>query len=914
MPKSKHLQEWFEQIDRDVSFLVECFADVLVDLGHNQVVDALPWRSKEHDNVTSNPVGADQVDLELQVLSIAYHLLNIVEENAAGQARNEREHLHGALHEPGLWGSSLQHLIDKNLTESEIARALDTVNVEIVLTAHPTEAKRPAVLRQHRALSKEFSRLDKLQLTDRERDAIKERIKVILERLWRTGEMYLSKPEVTSELEHILDYFLMVFPSAIPILRQRLTSAWSGAGLSIDKLPDSSPGPKLRFGNWVGGDRDGHPLVTPEITAATLERMRQNALDIIQSGLQSLLENLTLSDMFQSPPEVLVSAISRYQHSHLVHEDEQLPHPREPWRRFVFLMMRRLSKTVEGDPSGYASSTDLFDDLQILRESLIAVGAQRLVAAEIEPLVMGLDTFGFHLAALDIRQNSEYHAIALSQMLRAAGFNDWNYANWTSDKRSAFLQTELKTFRPLVPKHAQLGDEARNVIGYFQVVAGHIEKHGPGGFGKFIVSMTRESSDLLLMYVFAREVGLLNMVDGKMRCGISIVPLFETLTDLEGSAEIMREFFAFPVTKDTIINGNGEGRSQEIMIGYSDSNKDAGILASHWALHQAQRALINVGKTQGVDVTFFHGRGGTFSRGAGPVHRFLQSLPDESVSSGIRMTEQGEMIAQKFGNLPTAVFNLELLLAGMTVVSLQHHSPEDDDKRYLDICDRLSVWSAETYRALLASPGFLDFWSHATPIDALELSFIGSRPTRRTGQRTIEDLRAIPWVFSWTQARFYLTGWFGVGSALERLQKEAPEDYAHIKQRGSSLSFLQYVLNNAETSNASADITVMKQYSELVPDAKIRDQHLGRIVDEHQLTESMLNDFFSASREQRRPRLIKTLEMRAEGLRRLHERQIQLLTRWRASSTSGDQANADALFPLVLLSINAIAGAERTTG
>ncbi len=914
MPKSKHLQEWFEKIDQDVSFLVECFAEVLIDLGHDQIVDALPWRSQPGDAQSPAHPETDEIDHELQVLSIAYHLLNIVEESAAGEARNEREHAFGVLHEPGLWGNALRKLLDQGRTEHDIAQSIGNVNVEIVLTAHPTEAKRPSVLRQHRALFEAFSRLDTNQLTKSERDSIRERIKVILERLWRTGEMYLVKPEVSSELEHILDYFLMVFPSAIPILRQRLAHAWTGVGLSIENLPETSPGPQLRFGNWVGGDRDGHPLVTPQITANTLARMRRYAFDVIRSGLRNLLENLTLSDLFQVPPEALLTAIAEYQDAQLLNADEPLPHPHEPWRRFAFLMLRRLSKTVDEDPAGYARPAELHHDLQILRDSLIAVGAKRLVTAEVDPLVMRLNSFGFHLAALDIRQNSEYHAIAVSQMLRAAGFEDWDYASWSSKKRRTFLAKELKTFRPLVPKRGELGDEARNVLGYFHVVADHIDRYGSAGIGKFIVSMTRESNDLLLMYVFAREVGLLSAVDGKVHCDISIVPLFETLSDLENSADVMQEFFTFPVTDDTLRNGDGSKRVQEIMIGYSDSNKDAGILASHWALHQAQRALIKVGKTHGVDVTFFHGRGGTFSRGAGPVHRFLQSLPDDSVTSGIRMTEQGEMIAQKFGNLPTAVYNLELLLAGMTAASLQQHAPEDEDERFLNICNSLSAWSAETYRELLASPGFLEFWSYATPIDALELSFIGSRPTRRTGQRTIEDLRAIPWVFSWTQARFYLTGWYGVGSALQRLRDEQPENYAYIKKRGTTLSFLLYVLNNAETSNASADIEIMAQYSAMVPDVEIRERHLNQIVGEHRLTESMLNDFFNASREKRRPRLNKTLEMRAQGLRRLHERQIQLLTKWRELSAQGDQKKAEALFPLLLLSINAIAGAERTTG
>lgn len=907
-------QKWFDKIDHDIQYLTDCFAEVLDELGDSEVADALPWRTVSEDDDSAAQVVPTKIERELQVLSIGYHLLNIVEENAALQARRERENAPGSRHEPGLWEHSLRQSLDANSSQEDIARALETFEVEIVLTAHPTEAKRRPVLRQHRALFKEFSKLEFPHWTKSERTSIRERIKVILERLWRTGEMYLEKPDVLSELDHIQDYFLEIFPSAIPLLKQRLDGAWKEAGLPAGALSKVFPGPNLRFGNWVGGDRDGHPLVTPEITRITLARSRRNALRVVRTRLETLRDNLTLSDLFQTPPEELTEANTRYGAIQSATDEDGLPYTHEPWRQYVYFLLQKLNNASDSGFEGYSRPEQLVMDLKLLRDSLESVGAHRLAESEIDPLIMHLNIFGFHLAAVDIRQNSEYHAKAASQMLAAAGFEDWDFASWDPGKQLVFMEKELTSLRPLVPRNRNIGEEATNVLGYFQIVADHIATYGPDGIGKFIVSMTRNSSDLRVMYLFAREVGLLHLDEGNIRSAISIVPLFETLSDLDHAAGVMREFFEFPITKNTLQSESPSSRKQEVMVGYSDSNKDAGIFSSHWGLNRAQKELQEVGNQYGVDIAFFHGRGGTFSRGAGPIHRFLESLPGGSLRGGIRMTEQGEVIAQKFGNLPTAAYNLELLLAGATVSALEHQKASGDDERYAEICERLSVFSSDAYRDLLSSQDFLDFWTHATPIDALELSFIGSRPTRRTGKRTIEDLRAIPWVFSWTQARFYLTGWYGIGSALHKLKQEDPDGYQYLKDQRSSSSFVHYVLLNAETSLASGDPESMEKYSKLVPDEKIRTQQLARIMNEHQLTESMMDDFFEASRAKRRPRLVKTLDMRAEGLRRLHSRQIKLLRKWRASTAEGNEQQADDLFPLVLLSINAIAGAERTTG
>ncbi len=907
------LRGWFDKIERDLAFLYECLAEVLRDIGHDGLAQTL--ESLRTGEVKNAPLGAEAVRAELQMLAIAFHLLNIVEENAALQARREREDRLGLLTEPGMWGSCLRQLIASGLSAHDIVETLERVRVEVVLTAHPTEAKRPVVLRQHRELFDEFAAHESAGCTRQERAARRDRIKAILERLWRTGEIFLQKPDVSSELEHITDHLSEVFPEAILRMHRRLEDAWREAGLDVTALHGSRHVPSVTFGNWVGGDRDGHPLVTADVTRNTLVRLRSVALASLRERLDQLLRNLTLSDLFQAPPAGLVAAIAE---GRARLEAAGIPAPRthlhEPWRDFVAIMEARLRATEEDRPGAYAGPEEMRRDLEVLGEMLRAVGADRLADAEIRPAFLQLDTFGFHMAALDVRQNSEYYARALAQLLRAAGASDWDYPAWDFAKRRRFLVEELKTLRPLAPRGAELGDEARATIACFETMADHLRRHGPGGVGSFIVSMTRDVSDLLLVYVFCREVGLLEQNTRGLRCGISVVPLFETLDDLAHATDILRDFLQHPIAASRASSGAGARPTQQVMVGYSDSNKDGGIFASQWSLSRAQRALSSVGRSCGFDLVFFHGRGGTFSRGAGPTHRFLGALPSGTLEGSIRVTEQGEVIAQKYGNLPTAVFNLELSVAGVALATAQHERARGDDPRMVELCERLSGLSRDAYAALLATPGFFDFWAGATPIDVLEHSFIGSRPARRSGARTFIDLRAIPWVFSWAQARFYLSGWYGLGTALEALMTQKPEDYAFMKANAATFPFLPYVLQNAETSLSSSDLDVMRQYATLVDDVEIRERVLATIREEFERTERMLADFFGGSRESRRPRLMKTLTMRARGLARLHSHQIHLVHQWRAMQRDGKIREADELFPSLLLSVNAIASAERTTG
>jgi len=907
------LDDWFTKIDSDIDFLLTCFLEVLEDLGEGKLAESLPRGTRDSGATPQSIRSLEDVDRELQMMAIAYHLLNIVEENAAAQARRAREGRYGLLHEPGLWGHGLAQLLKQGFSEEDIVAALDTIHVEAVLTAHPTEAKRPPVLRQHRELFEDFSALENSVWTRYERSVIQKRIKVILERLWRTGETYLEKPDVLSELEYVLDYLLEVFPEAVSSVQQRLRQAWREAGLSTKNLPLTERWPRLTFGNWVGGDRDGHPLVTAEVTRKTLKRLRAAALESVDVRLEALSKRLTLSDLFQEPSGELLSALSELKAALPRETRAKLKeYPHEPWREYVEILRCRcqsqnLDETVES-PRPEA----LVSDLELLRQSLKDVGANRIAVAEVDPLLTHIDAFGFHLAALDIRQNSAFYETALSQLLQHGGFEDWDFASWDYEKRNRFLENELQSLRPISPRHGSVGDEAQAVLDCFRVVAQYIENYGNGGIGSFIVSMTRDVSDLLMVYVFAREVGLLRAGEDGLYSEISVVPLFETIEDLDRSPDIMRDFLSCEIVQRSLKRDGTGSRIQQVMLGYSDSSKDGGIFASHWGLHRTQMAL--VAAVPDIRICFFHGRGGTFSRGAGPTHRFLEALPAGTVGGTVRLTEQGEVITQKFGNAPTAIFNLELLLAGVTVTSLKHRDAAPEDPRLVELCDMLSESSSETYRSLLRSDGFLEFWSQTTPIDALEKSFIGSRPTRRTGRNSVEDLRAIPWVFSWSQARYYLPGWYGVGSALETLQQNDPSRFELIQENLDAFPFIHYVVNNVETSLASADLVVMRDYAALVENTELRDRQLATIEREYTRTEDMIDTLMNGRREVRRPRLIKTLEMRAEGLRRLHHRQIELLRQWRRLRVEERDAEADSLFPSLLLSINAIASAERTTG
>ena len=547
----------FEKIDRDLRFLIECLGEVLRELGNEELAAQLPWFGPPAE---TGEVAALPPQLGL-VYSIAFQLLNMVEENAAASMRVLREVSEGLTAERGLWGEQLAKLKQSGVAESVIAEALGKICVEPVLTAHPTEAKRLAVLDQHRSLFALLTARERENLTPTERVTIRDKTKATLERLWRTGEILLEKPTLNDERRNIMNYLREVFPAVLPEIDARLRHAWTATGFDPEKVREGAHLPLIRFGNWVGGDRDGHPGVTDAITAETLERLRANALVVLHRQLTALAEKLSLSSWMQPPPAALVEARNKLAEDMGKTAGAILSvNTGEPWRQYVELMTARLPVEIAAHQLAqvregggrYQFATELAEDLRVLHDSLCAVGAQRLADADVRPVRRILQVFGFHLAQLDIRQNSVFHAKAFAQLMTAAGIDGSQWEEWSEVERLRFLEKELRSPRPFLHSSASAGDEADTVLRCFRVLAAHIARCGADGIGALIVSMTRRLSDLLIVYVLAREAGLTRQLPEGLVCVLPVVPLFETLDDLEAAPSILQSFLEEPMTRRSL--------------------------------------------------------------------------------------------------------------------------------------------------------------------------------------------------------------------------------------------------------------------------------------------------------------------------------------------------------------------------
>ncbi len=898
----------FAKVDQDIQFLMQCFREVLEENGESALANALPWQDS-----SASPSDLAQIDAGklTQAYSIAFQMLNIVEENAVVQYRRQLEKQDAASRFSGLWSQNLQALKQHGLPDEQVAGELARIHIEPVLTAHPTEAKRYTVLEQHRNLYLLMVQLENQMWTPQEQRLIRESIKTALERLWRTGEVYLDKPDVASEVRNVVYYLRRVFPQVLEGVDQRLYQSWVEAGFNPDLLTDPENLPRITFGTWVGGDRDGHPLVTAETTQQTLSELRANALDLLREQLTLLAQKLSLSRFSHHIPDALHQHIDTI--AGTLGDDGQQAlerNPEEPWRQFINLMLARLPDGQTNAPS-YATAEELERDLRQLSASLSEVGARRLADADVVPVIRIVQTFGFHLAALDIRQNSRFHDLAVGQLLASGGMSDTHFADWNEQTRRDFLNAELRSPRPFTLPDMALGAEAHAVLSNYRMLARTIKRDGAAGLGALIVSMTRDVSDLLAVFLLAREAGLIIQTDEGMVCQLPVVPLFETIDDLERSPAILRDYLAHPLTQRSLRAQQQRRQTdqpvQQVMIGYSDSNKDGGILASMASLYQAQRRLAEVGDEFGVRIRFFHGRGGSISRGGGPTHRFIRALPHAALRGDLRLTEQGEVIARKYANRQTAIHNLELLVADTLRVSTLDRSGDAQAHPLESVLHDLAQASRVKYQQLLNEDGFIGFYRQATPIDVIESSRIGSRPSRRTGQQTLADLRAIPWVFSWSQSRFLLSGWYGLGTALDDLQLRDADAFERLREQVFQLPILHNIISNSASNIMLANTDVMQEYASLVEDDAPRARIMGQILDEQARTTRILEQIYGGSLFEKRPNVAQVILLRQAPLYRLHQQQITLLRAWRASKS-------DDTLTQLLVTINAIANGLGTTG
>ena len=905
---------------KDLSFLLQTFKDVLIENGEIDVASTIPLLQNKID------VSTFLDDRGVQLYSILFQLVHIVEVNGAVQQRRKEEN-QDLSQVRGLWAYQIKKVKQAGIDAIAIASALKNTRVEPVLTAHPTEAKRATVLEHHRELYLLLVERENTMFSSQELMTNKEKIKSSLYRLWKTGEIYLEKPDVPSEIRNVLHYFTNVFPEVLPILDRRLIQAWEFLGYNKKDLFEHKAFPQITFGNWVGGDRDGHPLVTSKVTYETLKLLRLNAFVVLRRTLTQLVKQLSFALNIEDAPDHLQWRVGELllelgENAYEVYNRNK----GEAFRQFISLIIEKLPlATARGHATAlhersisYRYSFELKKDLELLQSALKDYGAITISETEIHESIRMVETFGFHLAKLDVRQNSAFHDKAISQLINATGQpGDW-FIHASEEDRLAFIEEELSSGRPFVRNLNDLADEARNVMEVYSVISEHVQQYGTEGIGSLIVSMTRNVSDLLVVYILAREAGLTRYTPDGMVCMLPVVPLLETIEDLSNGPAILAAFLSHPVTLRSLKYQAQQQEivtiSQQVMIGYSDSNKDGGLLCSQWNLHKAQINLSNTANKFGIKIRFFHGKGGTISRGAGPTHYFVQALPGHSFNGDIRLTEQGETIEQKYANRVNAVYNLEVLTASSLSHSLLGSLKEPSGHPLADILEWMAQESQNVYTQLLNEQGFITFFRQATPIDALEQSRIGSRPSRRTGAYSLADLRAIPWVFAWSQARYNMTSWYGIGSTLEKLRAERPKDYEKFQIALKDDPFIRYFITNVDTSLARSSIHIMKDYAELVDNKNIRNKFSQLFEKELSLTEAHLSFLLDKTLEERRPRHYYSNLLRNSLIEDLHRSQIRLLKEWRILVKSDDSQQSDKTLVSLLLTVNAIASATGQTG
>lgn len=903
----------------DLEFLLKALQSILIKNGEKEIANEIPW-------ITNDEISAAKITPKhIQLYSLIFQLLNLVEINGAVQNRRQKES-ESLDSITGLWAKNLKKLVDEGISHGEILEAIGDIAIEPVLTAHPTEAKRATVLEHYRSLYLLMVDRQNSMFTKAEVGNIDHNIELTLYRLWKTGEIYLEKPNVEDELRNVLHYLVNVFPEVIPILDRRMLQAAKWLDISIDEICEKHSFPRITFGDWVGGDRDGHPFVTADVTKHTLLRLRLNAFVVIRRKLLALVQKTSFShELLETLPEVQSRIQEMVGELGEKGEEAIARNKGEVFRQLINLMIYKLPvETARGHAThlneiegAYVHSLQLKDDLHLLQRELINYGAKSIAYDDVTTVIRSVEAFGFHLAALDIRQNSDFHDKAVEQLLEVSQAEETNFSEWSEEKRVAFLNKELQSSRPFVHPSTALGPQATAVMDCYRVIAAHTEKYGTNCIGSFIVSMTRSLSDLLVVYLLAKEAGLTFMSPEGMICKMPVVPLLETIEDLENGTTILDEFLLHPITQCTLnyLKDRDQLRSltQQVMVGYSDSNKDGGIMASQWNLYKAQYLLAEIGEKHGIHIRFFHGKGGSISRGAGPTHYFVQAMPYGAPNGDIRLTEQGETIAQKYANRVNAAYNLELLAANTLTKYIKDKKGKKAYHPLAETLEWLANRSKTHYEQMMATDGFISFFRQATPIDAIEGSRIGSRPAKRTGMNTIQDLRAIPWVFSWSQARVHMTSWFGIGSALNDLQTELPEQYQQLNAALEHDDFVRYLFTNIDTSLAATSEKIFELYFDLVEDESLRKKFGDLMKEELRLTRSHLEALLNRPIEERRKNHFYSNQLRASLMHFLHEKQVGLLRQWRSVKESNPD-EGERLQVELLLTINALSGAMRNTG
>lgn len=822
----------------------------------------------------------------VRAFSTYFQVVNLAERVHRIRRRRDYERLAQAPQPEGLQ-DSIEKLLALDASRERLAALIDGLQVEPVFTAHPTEATRRTLLEKQQRLARALIARFDPSLTPHEQHTQIEKIRTEITSAWQTEAHPEARKTVANEREHVLFYLTDVLYRVLPVFYERLADALKNAGVSIEaaELPVL-----VRFGSWVGGDMDGNPNVNADTIRDSLADHRRRIIDLYGRELHQLYRQLSQSRERVDFDAAVLARADGYAKD-FPETAESLPtrHADMPYRRLLAFIQARLAAVMASRPGAYDKPDELLADLRLIQHSLRQHHGQHAGLFALDRLIRKVETFGFHLATLDVRQDALVHRQAIGQLL-----DDAEWLQRPASERAAILNSESRA-------HALPDAASTAVLSVFETLRETLRGHSPHAIGPYIISMARNSDDVLAVLWLAAQAGL---SDTAGRIPLDVAPLFETVDDLRNAAPVMQQLFDDPVYRAHL---GARGNRQMIMMGYSDSNKDGGLTAARWALFQAQTQLADVCRRAGIALTIFHGRGGTVSRGGGRTHRAVLASPHGTVQDRLRVTEQGEMINAKYGLRGIALRTLEQT-AGAVLLATAREQHRDARPAAADaVMDVLAPASRAAFRALVyESPDFTDYFRNATPIDVIERMKIGSRPASRRKQAGVQDLRAIPWVFSWTQSRQIITGWYGLGTGLAAAADAHGE--SRLRRLAKEWRFFDTLLDDAEMVLAKTDLAIAERYAMLAgPELA---HHFQTIRAEHQRTV----EWILRLRGQRElldsdPTLQRSIRLRNPYVDPISLLQVDLLARWRQQGRPENDL-LDALFATV----NGIAQGLQNTG
>jgi phosphoenolpyruvate carboxylase len=915
------IDDGMEQLGHEVSFLGRVLGDVLREQGGNELfeaVEGLRVACRHHrqyhcgeaamdvtDQVHALPLGTS---LEVvRAFTMYFHLINIAEENHRVRRLRERDAASSSPR-PESVRSALAALKAAGTPEDEVVRMLQRLSIRPVFTAHPTEARRMTLMRQLRRIAQIVMRLDRGSLEDR--STLVPRLYAEVTNLWQTNELRVTEKTPIDEVGNGLFYFDNSVFGAVARLYREMRDALREFYPSVHiEIPVF-----LSFGSWMGGDRDGNPNVSPSVTERTVRLQKGAILAKYIECVRGLVETTSTSERLAGSSRELCDSLQR-DVDEFGDEGKQIRArwPEEPYRQKLTFVLRRLLSTHASNAAGptddvippghdqaYSDVSKFLSDLRLVHSSLREHGGGRIADQSVHDLIWQAGVFGFHLAKLDVRQHRNRHVAAIAELLP-----DDDFARFDETRRSALLE-RLILDADVVPLQ-EVSEETRETLASFHAIRRIQEEHGREAADTYIVSFSAGVSDILGVLFLAKLAGLITADAGESR--LRIVPLFETGHDLEAAPQIMQDLYSRTCYRKQLESWNFE---QEVMLGYSDSDKDAGYLSSNVWLYRAQQQLCEVSRAAGVRITFFHGRGGAIGRGGGPLQRAILGQPKGTHDGSIKVTEQGEVLFTRYGNPDIAHRHLEQLVNAVLVAQLPAQYPQSQICEWEDRAERLSKTASKAYLQIVsADPAFLRFFDEGTPLRSIMRLRIASRPPKRgSGDLKLEDLRAIPWVFAWTQARWGLPGWYGLGTALaEEVEAGAEEE---LKEMYVSWPFFRWVIDAAQISLGKADLGIAREYSHLVKDEDTRQRFSALLEEEFQRTIRMV--CVVTSREHLLdswPVLQRSIELRNPYVDPMSYIQIRCLEMLRAEP---DGPNAEQLRSVIDRSVTGVAAGLQNTG